>query len=408
MNEELKSSNEVLEASKRDITELKRAEQVSLDAERSKNEFLAVLGHELRNPIAPIRNAAHVLSQYEALPDQVRWAVDLIERQSEQLEHLVNDLLDFARISGLRVQLRRIPVVVQDALEDALLSVAFLMEKCEQELETRLPEEPVVVMADPVRLVQVFTNLLRNAVKYTPDGGHIQLSLMQHGQDVVVRVQDDGIGIRPEYLPHLFDFFSRGETEHPNIQDADGLGVGLALSKQLMERHGGTLEGQSRGPGLGSVFIATLPVYSKSELAGSVVEAGVDTGTPTKARARRLLVVDDNPDVADSFRVLLEAMGHRVRTLNGGSEVIAVMRLFRPDVVFLDISMPDMDGFQVAALIRAEKAGPRPLLVALTGYAQGGDRKAALAASFDRYLLKPLNPEQIETLLEGLEPRQSG
>ncbi len=320
MNEELKSSKEALEASKRDITEPKRAEQVLLDAEWSKNEFLAVLGHELRNPIAPIRNAAHVLSQYEALPDQVRWAVDLIERQSEQLEHLVNDLLDFARISGLRVQLRRIPVVVQDALEDALLSVAFLMEKCEQELETRLPEEPVVVMADPVRLVQVFTNLLRNAVKYTPDGGHIQLSLMQHGQDVVVRVQDDGIGIRPEYLPHLFDFFSRGETEHPNIQDADGLGVGLALSKQLMERHGGTLEGQSRGPGLGSVFIATLPVYSKSELAGSVVEAGVDTGTPTKARARRLLVVDDNPDVADSFRVLLEAMGHRVRTLNGGSD----------------------------------------------------------------------------------------
>lgn len=384
-----------------DITERKQTERALLDADQRKNEFLAILGHELRNPLAPIRNAIHVLSQQEALPDKARWAVDLIGRQSEQLEQLVNDLLDIARISGLRVQLRISPVVIQDALEDALLSTAALMEQCEQDLDSRLAEGPVVVMADRVRLAQVFTNLLRNAVKYTPDGGHIRVTLNQEGQDAVVRVWDDGIGIRPEYLPHLFDFFSRGETEHPNIKDSDGLGVGLALSKQLIERQGGTLEGHSNGPGLGSEFVVTMPVYARPASSTSLVEP--NTSTEPHRRSRRILVVDDNPDVADSFRVLLETMGNRVRTLNAGGEVLAAVRVFRPNVVFLDIAMPDMDGYQVAAAIGAAEAEPQPLLVALTGYGQDNDRQAALKAGFDRHLLKPPNPRQIETMLQELD-----
>ena len=212
---------------------------------------------------------------------------------------------------------------------------------------------------------------------------------------------DDGIGIRPEYLPRLFDFFSRGEAEHPNIKDADGLGVGLALSKQLVERHHGTLEGHSSGPGLGSEFVVTLPV--SPEMASPRSLGAPKPDAAPQPRVHRILVVDDNPDVADSFRVLLEAMGHRVRVLNAGLDVLAVIRVFRPDVVFLDIAMPEMDGFQVAAAIRAAEADPQPLLVALTGYDQDGDREAALETGFDRHLLKPPDPGQIEALLAGIE-----
>lgn len=217
----------------RDISERKQAERVLLDADRRKNEFLAILGHELRNPLTPIRHAVHVLGRQGPLPDRVRWAVDLIGRQSEQLERLVNDLVDVARITEGHIQLSSAPVDVQRALDNALESVAPLARQAHQHLEVRRPDAPVVVMADPVRLSQVFANLLHNAVKYTPDGGHIVVGLQQDGADAVIRVRDDGIGIRAEDFPHLFDFFSRGESGQSKLVKPDGLGVGLALAKQL-------------------------------------------------------------------------------------------------------------------------------------------------------------------------------
>ena len=397
-----------------DITERKQMEQALRDkqdnlerqaillaeADRRKDEFLAVLGHELRNPLAAIRNAVHILSRPETSPDQVRWGVDLVGRRSEQLEQLVNDLLDLARIARGRIELRMSPLAVQDALADAVQSTAATMEQCVQALEVQPPKVAVMVIADPMRLSHVFKNLLSNAVKYTPNGGHIWISLTQEAQTAVVRVRDDGIGIQPEDRPHLFDFFSRGKVRHPNTRGSDGLGVGLAVSKQVTERHGCTLEAHSAGPGHGSEFVVTLPLLARAASTPTLAEP---QPTPsTLIPARRILVVDDNPDVADSLAVLLKAMGHQVQALTAGRDAVAAIGDFCPDLVFLDIGMPDMDGYQVAAAIRASGFEPRPVLVVLSGYRQDDTREAAQGACFDRHLLKPVGPDQLDALLADL------
>jgi CheY-like chemotaxis protein/nitrogen-specific signal transduction histidine kinase len=383
-----------------DITERKRAQEALVEADRRKTEFLAILGHELRNPLAPIRNAVELLHRQESLPEKVRWAMDVIGRQCEKLEHLVNDLLDVSRISRGRIQLCKRPMRLQEVLADAIEGLAPLIRKSGHTLETRLPEAPVVVMGDPLRLAQVFTNLLSNAVKYTPDGGHIGVSLNQQGPTAVIRFCDDGVGIPAEHLPGLFEIFSRGGREHSNIRIPDGLGVGLALARSLVEQHGGILEGHSAGAGKGSEFVVSLPVQPGLGLRARSAEPRASAGVVP--RARRILVVDDNPDVADSFRFLLESMGHQVRALKSGPGALATIREWRPDVVFLDIAMPGMDGYQVAAAIRAEGLDPAPLLVAVTGYGQDSDRRGAMAAGFDRHLLKPPELAQIEALLEEL------
>ena len=384
-----------------DVTERKRAQQTLVEADRRKTEFLAMLGHELRNPLAPIRNAVEVLNRQDALPEKVRWATDLIGRQCHQLERLVNDLLDVSRINQGRIQLQRQPMRLQDALTDALESVAPLIEEARHTLETKLPEDPAVVLGDRVRLAQVFTNLLSNAAKYTPEGGHIRLSLEQEGPMAVIRVRDDGMGVLAEDLPGLFDLFSRGKREPSHAHVLDGLGVGLALARAMVEQHGGDLEGHSGGPGKGSEFVVRLPVPSEAGLYAASA-ASKANGAPSH-RARRILVVDDNADVADSFRFLLEGMGHEVRTLDSGEQALAEIRDFQPDVVFLDIAMPHRDGYQVAAAIRGAGLDAAPWLVAVTGYGQEGDREKAEQAGFDRHLLKPPVPGEIEALLDELD-----
>ena len=380
-----------------DITERKRAQQALMDADRRKTEFLAMLAHELRNPLAPIRNAAEVLTRQEALPEKVRWATDLIGRQAKQLELLVSDLLDVSRITHGGIELHKRPVALQDALREALQGVAHQIKSARHTLKTHLAEAPIIVMSDPLRLSQIFTNLLRNAVDYTPEGGHIWVTLTDEAPDAVVRVRDDGVGIRAENLDGLFDIFSRGSSAQRNALGPDGLGIGLNLAQRLVEQHGGVLTARSDGPGRGSEFVVRLPIYGTGRVMHDTGR-GRAVGAPAQVahRGRRLLIVDDNPDVIESFKVLLETLGHEVMALHEGRGVVAAIQAYRPDLVFLDIGMPDMDGYQVVAAIQAAGLECRPVVVALSGFGQDSDREAARAAGFDRYLLKPVSPEEID------------
>ncbi len=278
-----------------------------LDADRRKDEFLAILGHELRNPLTPIRNAVDLLTEQDDLPEQARWAAEVIARQSETLQHLVDDLLDVSRIARGEIPLHRRAVTLQDVLEDALGNVADPVAERRHALDVRLTETPVVVRGDPLRLSQVVTNLLLNAVKYTPAGGHIRLTLTQEGQQAVVRVRDDGIGIRAEDLSNTFEFFTRGVDPQRDALATDGLGVGLAFARRLVELHGGRLEGQSDGPGKGSEFVLTIPLSLGPDDPPDRADAEARAEVAAAPAPRRVLVVDDNPDVADSFKILLEA-----------------------------------------------------------------------------------------------------
>jgi CheY-like chemotaxis protein len=252
-----------------------------------------------------------------------------------------------------------------------------------------------------LRLSQVVTNLLLNAVKYTPEGGHIRLTLAREGQQAVLRLRDDGIGIRPEDLSQMFEFFTRGAGPQRDALTTNGLGVGLAFSRRLVELHGGRLEGHSDGPGKGSEFVVSIPISLQAEPPAHRAEPLATT--EARSRPRRILVVDDNPDVADSLKVLLQSQGHDVRALHTAGAVVATVGEFCPEVVFLDISMPEIDGYQLAAAIREASPEARPFLVAMTGYGQDKDRKAAMEAGFDRYRLKPLPVGEIQTLLAELE-----
>jgi len=380
----------------RDITERKRAEQAMIDADRRKDEFLAVLGHELRNPLAPIRNAAHVLARQEKLPDTFRWAVETIARQSEHLVRLVDDLLDVARITRGRIQLQPTSVAIQETVASALQVVQPTMEARGQHLESRIPDATLTVQADPVRLAQVLTNLLDNATKYTQRGGRIEIDVDRRGSNAEIRVRDNGAGVSPGDLPHLFEPFFRAAPEQGDGSNA-GLGLGLPLAAQLMRAMGGEIVCVSSRPGDGTEFKVTVPLASEPPQVPT--HQGTRTAAAMTTEARRVLVVDDNPDVSDSFRMLLEAMGHQAMTLNDGREVLDAVRQWQPSVVFLDIAMPEMDGYQVAAAILEANLTAPPLLVALTGFGEESHGDAIVEAGFDHHLLKPADPEKIETLL---------
>ncbi len=380
----------------RDITERKRAEEGLIEADRRKDEFLAVLGHELRNPLAPIRNAAHVLARQDELPDTFRRAVETIARQSEHLGRLVDDLLDVARITRGRIQMQPAPTAIQETVASALQVVGPVMEARQQNLESRVAEDTLMVQADPVRLAQVLTNLLDNAAKYTQRGGRIEIDVDRRGSNAEIWVRDNGAGVSPEDLPHLFEPFFRAAPERGDGSNA-GLGLGLPLAAQLMRAMGGEIICVSSRPGDGTEFKVTVPLASEPTQVPT--QQNKQTAAAETTARRRVLVVDDNPDVSDSFRMLLEAMGHQAKTLNDGREVLDAVRQWQPNVVFLDIAMPEMDGYQVAAAILEADLTARPLLVALTGFGEESHGDAIVEAGFDHHLLKPADPEQIERLL---------
>ncbi|BAU48307.1 hypothetical protein SVA_1753 [Sulfurifustis variabilis] len=373
----------------------RQAEQLARMDSR-KNEFLAMLAHELRNPLAPIHNAVHVLKIQPDPPDRrhLQWALDVIARQVQHLARLVDDLLDIARITHGRIRLQRELVDLHTLLAQAVEAARPTMTQRRHALVYAPPSEPIVLEADPTRLVQIVGNLLGNAGRYTPPGGRIDVAARREGSEAVITVRDNGIGIAAEALPHIFDLFSQAGRSTDDRQG--GLGLGLALVHRLVELHGGSVSAASAGTGKGSTFTVRLPVLPEAREA----PAGYPAQQPVRdRRGMRILVVDDNPDVAQSLAVLLDVLGHRVEAVNDGGSVLPAIERCNPDVVFLDIGLPDMDGYEVARRIRAAYPTRALRVVALTGYGQEEVRRRVQSAGFDAHLLKPASVESLETLL---------
>jgi len=385
---------EAVAGTTRDVTDRKQLESSLVEADRRKDEFLATLAHELRNPLAPIRNAVHLLKVRETSDGTVRHARDLIDRQLQHLMRLVDDLLEVSRITLGQVNLRSSRVSLQSVLADALEVVAPAAQAREHKLRIEVPQEDLPLLGDSTRLSQVFQNLLDNAVKYTPEHGDITLRAVRRGAEVEVTVSDNGIGIPVEVQSRIFDLFTR---VHPSDRiKSSGLGIGLALARQLVKLHHGRIDVRSAGAGSGSEFIVTLPLIAEE------IVANVDTVRAAAAPSRgatRVLVVDDNRDAAESLGMILSLSGHEVSTAYSGAAALERVRDFRPDVVLMDIGMPGMDGYEVARRLRADPAVRDMVLVALTGWGQSKDKDRALAVGFDRHFTKPVDPLELDSLL---------
>ncbi|OYY94916.1 MAG: hypothetical protein B7Y41_04990 [Hydrogenophilales bacterium 28-61-23] len=381
-----------------DITERKRAEQALIEADQRKDEFLAMLGHELRNPLAPIRNAAHVLGRLETREPQVRWAREIIERQVVYLTRLVDDLVDVSRIARGKVALQPEILSLASLVDQALVMARPLIEAKGHRFELRLPETPVWLRGDPVRLAQVLLNLLDNAAKYTHEGGCIKLAADVVGGGVEIKLRDNGIGISSELQPRVFDLFKQDKRALDRAQG--GLGIGLTLAKQLVEMHGGQIDAVSAGPGLGSEFTIRLPILADA------ASAGGDNKPKAATASCRVLVVDDDDAVAESMTALLAIEGHHVKTATNGAAALELARGFHPQLVLLDIGLGGMDGYEVARRLRDQQSpDEKPYLVAVTGYGHEEARARAREAGFDRHLVKPVFPEIIcELLAELLRP----
>ncbi len=379
--------------------ELQARELAQVDAR--KNEFLATLGHELRNPLGPIRTGLAVLRQQCDGDPAVDRLSTMMERQVANLARLVDDLFDISRIERGKVELRKSAVDLADAVSRAAETARPTLDERGHRLALSLPDRPVWVEADPDRLAQIFGNLLTNADRYTPAGGRVSLSVRREGREAVVRVRDDGIGIRPEALKTIWETFQQADRVEGSA--AEGLGLGLALVRRLTELHGGRVGAASDGPGTGSEFTVRLPALAgRPEGPGAhpgPARAGADDRAPRPVR-RRVLVTDDNADAAATLAALLELDGHEVRTTRDGPEALVIARQFRPEVAVLAIGPGGgLDGFEVARRLRREPAAAGILLVALTNHGTAEDVTAALAAGFDHHLAKPADPAGVRRLL---------
>ena len=389
--------------------ELKRRADELAERDRRKDEFLAMLAHELRNPLAPVRNALQVLG-LEQSPDPVTAEMgSILVRQVHNLVRLVDDLLDVSRITQGKVELRKQPVELGVLAAGTVESQRPLLEQRRHRLELSLPSGPVWVEADPARLEQVLSNLLNNAAKYTPEGGHIRVALERSAGppgEAVLRVRDNGIGIAADMQTAIFDIFQQADRVPGRV--SEGLGLGLTLVRNLMELHGGTVEAHSAGPGQGSEFIVRLPLRSGGDEVGSEGTREGDARPAAAARkGLRVLVVEDNVDGARSLGLLLRLDGHEVRAVHDGPAALVEAAAFRPEVVLLDIGLPrGMDGYEVARRLRQLPGNESAFLVALTGFGQEEDRQRSSAAGFDAHLVKPVNPEVLHDLLGRRRPRQ--
>jgi signal transduction histidine kinase/CheY-like chemotaxis protein len=390
--------SQALEASNRELShemgERRAAEEALRAADRRKDEFLATLAHELRNPLAPMRNALHVLRGGAVDPSVSRDARDMIDRQLRQMVRLVDDLLDVSRISTGKLVLHRDRVALAEVVGNAIETIRPLIDERGHRLNVELPAEPVWLDADATRLAQVFANLLNNAAKYTNSGGSIELNARREGDMVEVAVCDNGIGIAPEMVDEIFSMFA--QVDHSLERAHAGLGVGLTLAKRLVEMHGGTIAAASAGLGRGSEFRVRLP------LAAAAGTAASDRSVPAASRAerRRVLIVDDNRDFASSLALLLGALGQDVDVAYDGPSAIARAERFAPHVVFLDIGLPGINGYDVARRLRAIPATADAVITAVTGWGQDHDRARAFDAGFDYHVVKPLDPDQLEMILE--------
>lgn len=378
----------------------KAAEEALRLADRRKDEFLATLAHEIRNPLATLRTVVEVLRRKGFSDPQVIWSRDVLERQLGFIAHLVDDLLEVSRIAEGKLELRTAIVDLASVVRQAVETSRALIDASSQSLNIGLPDQPVILIADPTKLLQIIQNLLNNAAKYTPPGGTIWLKAFRENNEAVISVRDTGIGIAAEHLSSVFEIFKQLPPGHQRSQG--GLGIGLSLVRALAERHGGTVVALSAGPGLGSEFIVRLPIESGLSDTGDVpvpVPLIVESG-----RRQRILIVDDNQDSATSLAMLLEMDGHDTRTASDGATGLTVAEDFDPETVILDIGLPDLDGYEVAARIRSRPAGRRITLIALTGWAQQRDKESAHSAGFDFHLTKPVDYEQLRSILAQLPP----
>jgi PAS domain S-box-containing protein len=379
-----------------DITDRVRAEDALREADRRKDEFIAVLAHELRNPLAPLRNGLQVMRLAGTRGDAAEKARGMMERQLGHMVRLVDDLLDVSRISRNKLELRRERVLLSDAVASALETVRPAIDGARHSLTLDLPAGPVYLDADLTRLAQVFSNLLANAVKFTPPGGRIWLSAEERPGEVAVSVRDSGLGIPAEALGTVFDMFS--QVDRSLERATGGLGIGLALVKGLAEMHGGRVRAESPGPGAGSTFIVSLPLARVKPPPG-VPEAGRNGATP-RGPARRVLVVDDNRDSAASMAAMLELLGHEVRTAHDGVEAVDAAEAFRPEVVLMDVGMPRMNGYDATRQIRERPWGGSVTVVAVTGWGQEGDRAQSRSAGCDGHLVKPVHLDSVAPFLD--------
>ncbi|KIG08035.1 multi-sensor hybrid histidine kinase [Burkholderia sp. MR1] len=378
-----------------DISERKAAEMLLRDADRRKDEFLAMLAHELRNPLAPIRNAVDLLDPQRA-PSAQHFATvrTIIDRQVRHLSRLVDDLLDVARITQGKITLRQEAVDVAAAVEAAIETAQPALERKRHKLTTRLADAPLYIVGDSVRIAQVFGNLLSNASKYSIEEGEIAIETAQFGDEVRITVRDNGIGIAPDMLPHIFDLFVQSETSLERSEG--GLGIGLPLAKTLVELQGGRIEAYSAGPQHGSEFVVWLPLAKEPRPESHPVDEA-----PRVTGGKRVLLVDDSVDAATAMALLLEADGFDVRTAHDGAEALDIAEAFLPQIVLLDIGLPGMDGFRLAAEMRARPATADALLIAVTGYGQAHDRQRSKEAGFDHHLVKPVAFAEIQRAVQG-------
>jgi signal transduction histidine kinase len=362
-------------------------------ADRRKDEFLATLAHELRNPLSPIRNALFLMQSAPEDREATAGARALIERQLNQMVRLVDDLLDVSRITTGKLALRRERVELRSVVKNAIEALEPLFHSRGHALEVEMPPPGVYVHADPTRLAQVFLNLLHNAAKFTDPGGRIEFLVTVDGGELVAAVRDNGIGIAPEMREAIFELFAQADRSLERA--ATGLGVGLSLSRHLVELHGGTIEVRSAGAGRGAEFIVRIP----AALAGAAREHAPGPGRDLRDSRHRILLADDNRDFAVSLAALLRGMGNEVRVEHDGAAALAAAEEYAPDFAFLDIGLPKLNGFDLARKLRERKAPC--ILVAVTGWDQANDRKLATEAGFDDYIVKPVELDRVQSILRG-------
>jgi len=365
------------------------------EADKRKDEFLATLAHELRNPLAPIRAAAHMLKKLDLKDERVLRAREVIERQSAHMTRLIDDLLEMSRITQGKFDLQRRPESLTAIIAGVVQSAQSAMDARQHQFQIEVAADPLLMEADAIRIAQAVGNVIENATKYTPPGGRIALRLARAGQQAVIRVQDNGIGIEPDMAARIFDMFVQAENgdRRPN----GGLGIGLALTRKLIEMHGGTITVSSAGLGKGAEFEIRLPLSASQS--NQAAAAPVLNRAP--AATRRVLIVDDNADAADSLCALLQMSGHEAKTVYRGADALREMISFHPDVVLLDIGLPDLDGYEIARRARASLGERCPSLVALSGWGREEDREQAFEAGIPVHLTKPVDVSTLERVLEN-------
>lgn len=382
----------------KDITQRKRQEDLLRDLDRRKDEFIATLAHELRNPLAPIRHSVDVLQHPDVDLEKTRAVARTMERQVSHLVRLVDDLLYVSRISSGKLELRLEPVELVQALRDAVEMSGPRLNAGNHEITFELPALPIILTADRVRLTQVIANLLNNAANYSDEGRPIRINVKREVNEAVIRVKDEGIGIAQEMLPRIFDMFMQAHTSDERCRG--GLGIGLTLVKSLIELHGGRVTAQSEGPGKGSEFCVRLPLHNTLVQC----EPPETVNAVNTAAHRRVLIADDNTDAADSLRMLLEMDGHEVRTANDGIHALETAESFRPNIALLDLGMPGLNGYEVARRMNLNPQLRPVTLAALTGWGQADDRRLTAEAGFKHHLTKPIDLGELRRILQEAPP----